>query len=214
MSDAAQPNAAQTVREDIAFVRAMVEQGASGPIFGGSILLAAGLIYATASTATWFVLTRMPSEIGHWAAPIWASAVTTQAVVMTIIILRLRGNGQGLAAANRSNRAFATIWNGVGLAIMSCLASFFLTAWLAHIPAVFAGSPAAILALYGVGWMMTAASSKERWTWTIALLSFLFAIASGALAGSVNLPLLFALALLLLLAAPGVLLILRSRVRP
>ena len=214
MSDAIQPHDAQAVREDIAFMRTLAQQGASGPIFGGSILLATGLIYAAASAAVWCVFTRAPLDAAHWMAWIWGSALSAQAAIMAVIILRLRGRGQGMAQANnRSNRVFALVWNGVGCAIMACLASFLLTAWLAHTPAVFAGSPAMVLALYGVGWTATAASTNERWTWGVAALSFLFAIASGALAGSTNLPLLFAAALILLLAAPGALLIKRASVR-
>jgi hypothetical protein len=214
MSEATQSPDAQSAREDIAFMRTLAQQGASGPLFGGSILLTGGLIYAAANTAVWYLLTRMPSEIGSWMGPIWGTALTSQAVIMTIIILRLKGRGQGLATTNRSNRMFALIWNATGVAIMACLASFCLTAWLAHIPQVFVGFPAVIFALYGVGWMVTAATSKERWTWGVAVLTFLFAIASGALVGNVNLPLLYAAALLLVLAAPGALLIKRASVRP
>ena len=55
--------------------------------------------------------------------------------------------------------------------------------------------------------------SKARWTWAIAALSFLFAIASGALAGNPDLALLFAVAILALLALPGFLLVKRVGVR-
>jgi hypothetical protein len=213
MSDAIHSQDAHALREDIAFMRTLAQQGASGPIFGGSILLATGLIYATASAAVWWVATRAAPEPGHWMAGIWGAAVTTQMTVTALIILALRGRGQGMAAANRSNRVFSMVWNAVGCAIMACILSFLLTAWVAHIPAVFAGAPAVVMALYGVAWAATAASTKERWTWAVAVLSFVFAVASGALAGSANLPLLFAAALLILLAAPGALLILRASVR-
>jgi hypothetical protein len=209
MSDATQPNAAQSMREDIAFVRALVEQGASGPLFGGSFLLAAGLIYSAASFAAWWVITHEPSKIVPASAWIWGGALTSHMAIGTILGIRLR-SVRG-AVVNRQNRAFAWTWNAVGLAIMTCLASFFLSAWLAHKPEVFSGYPTVILALYGVGWMVTAATSKARWTWAVALLSFLFALLSGAFAGSVHLPLLFALALLVLLAAPGAILIRQAR---
>jgi hypothetical protein len=173
--------------------------------------VATGLIYAAASAAVWLAMTREPSGAGYWMGPIWGGAVAAQFVAMAVIILRLRGRRVG--GINRSNRVFAMVWNGVGFAIMSCLASFLLTAWLAHLPQVFAAYPAVILALYGVGWTVTSAASNARWTWAVAALSYLFAVAAGALAGSVNLPLLFAAALLVLLAAPGALLLARARVR-
>jgi hypothetical protein len=212
MSDAAHSPLAPSARDDIAFMRALAQEGARGPILGGSILLAIGLIYAAASLAVWYVLAHMPSQIGQWTWPIWGSAFTAHAVAIAVIVLR-RPESQAATAANRSNRVFAMVWTGIGFAIMACLASFSLTAWLAHMPAVFAGFPAVILTLYGVGWTVTATASNERWTWTVAILSFLFAVAAGALAGNVNLPLLFAAALLLLLALPGALLIKRASVR-
>lgn len=212
MSDVIQPTAAQNVREDIAFMRAMVEQGASGPLLGGSFLLATGLIYAAATTATWLVVvTRVPSLFWSSWPWIWGVALTTHIVTMTFIGFRLRRRRSGLMT--RSNQVFSWAWNGVGMAIMACLASFFLEAKLGHSWGAFEGFPSLILALYGVGWMATAASSKERWAWAVAGLSFLFAIASGPLLRNVNLMLLFALALLVLLAAPGALLIKRAQVQ-
>lgn len=210
MSDAAQPNAARSAREDIAFMRNLAEEGASGPLLGGSFLLATGLIYAAASAATWVVIiTRVPSLFwGSWPW-IWGIALATHVLAMTVIGLRLRGRRSG--AMTRSNRVFAWTWNGVGMAIMACLASFFLESKLGHSWGAYEGFPTMILALYGVGWTATAASSKERWAWAVAGLSFLFAIASGPLLRNVNLVLLFALALLLLLAAPGALLIKRAK---
>jgi hypothetical protein len=210
MSDAAHSNAAQTVREDIAFMRAMVEEGASGPLLGGSFLLATGLIYAAASAAQWIVImTRVTPLFWNSWPWIWGVALATHILTMTFIGFRLRRRGS--AAMTRSNRVFAWTWNGVGMAIMACLASFFLDAKLGHSWGAFEAFPMVILALYGVGWTATAASSKERWAWAVAGLSFLFAIAAGPLARNVNLVLLFALALLLLLAAPGALLIKRAR---
>lgn len=210
MSDAAQSNAAQSTREDIAFMRHLAEEGASSPLLGGSFLLATGLIYAAACTATWSVMIIRPPSI-FWASwPwIWGAALIAQILTLTFIGFRLRRRGSG--AMTRSNRVFAWAWNGVGMAIVACLASFFLESKLGHSWGAYEGFPTMILALYGVGWTATAASSKERWAWAVAGLSFLFAIASGPLLRNVNLVLLFALALLVLLAAPGTLLIKRAK---
>jgi len=210
MSDAIQPQDAQAVREDIAFMRTLAQQGASGPIFGGSILLATGLIYAAASAAVWWATTRTPDP-AHWMALIWGAAFCAHAVSAAVLILRLKERRIG--RLDRSNRVFTLVWNGVGFAIFACMISFALTAQVAHIPAVLAGAPAVVLALYGVGWTATAGASKARWTWPIAGLSFLFAIACGALAGNQNLALLFAVAILALLALPGFLLVKRASVR-
>jgi hypothetical protein len=155
----------------------------------------------------------MPTEAGAWLLPIWGGAVGVHAVTLAVLIYRLKRRGLGLSRANRSNRVFARTWNAVGTAIMCCVASFTVTSLLVHEPKVFLGYPAVIMALYGVGWSVTAASSNERWTLGVAILCFLFAIAAGALAGNVNMLLLFAAALLVLMAIPGVILIKRAGVR-
>jgi hypothetical protein len=210
MSDAVQPQAAPSVREDIAFIRAMVVEGASGPLLGGSVMLATGLIYAAASAAMWFVImTRVPSLFWNSWPWILGAALMTQILTVTFIVFRLRTRAS--EAMTRSNRVFASVWNGVGMATLACLVSFFLEAKLGHSWGAYEGFPVVILALYGVGWTATAASSKERWAWAVAALSFLFAIAAGPLARNVNLLLLLALALVVLLAAPGAILIKRAR---
>jgi hypothetical protein len=211
MSDAIHSDPARSVREDIAFMRGLAEEGASGPLLGGSFLLATGLIYAAACFATWLVITtRAPSLFWSSWPWIWGGALATQIVTLTFIGFRLRTRRS--AVRTRSNRVFAWIWNGVGIAIFTCLASFFLESKLGHSWGAYEGFPVVILALYGVGWTATAASSNVRWAWAVAGLSFLFAIAAGPLLRNVNLILLFALALLLLLAAPGALLIKRARI--
>ena len=133
MSDAIQTHDAQAVREDIAFMRALAQEGAGGPILGGSILLATGLIYASASAAVWWAITRTPDP-DHWMLPIWATTFCAHAVSAAVLILRLKERRAGLI--DRTNRVFAQVWNGVGFAIFACMISFALSARVAHIPAV------------------------------------------------------------------------------
>lgn len=212
MSDLVHSSEPQSMREDIAFIRAMAQEGAQGPLLGGSFLLATGLIYAAAIGATWLVTALRPPHLFWISWPwIWGGALAAHILTLTVIGVRLRRRRSG--AMTRSNRVFAWTWNGVGLAILACLVSFFLDAKLGHSWRAFEALPSVILALYGVGWTATAASSNERWTWAIGALSFLFAIVAGPMARNPNVALLLALALLLLLALPGALLIKQARVR-
>ena len=101
---------------------------------------------------------KPPATPGVWMTWIWASALIIQILAVVILAFRLRQRRAG--PIDRTNRVFGLVWNGVGFAIMSCLASFFISAWISHKPEVFAGYPAVILALYGVGWTATAAASR------------------------------------------------------
>jgi hypothetical protein len=109
------------------------------------------------------------------------------------------------------NKAFGAIWNGVGLAIGACVFSFVLTQRALHDPAVFAGFPSLVLALYGAGWTASAVLSERRWMWGVGLGSFGAALLAGLLAGQASLLLAFAACLLLLIAAPGVVMMRQAR---
>ena len=88
MSDAAQPQDAQSVREDIAFMRTLAQDGASGPLFGGSILLAGGLIYASAISVfggtAQFAVAWLTDLTGSPLAPAW---YLTGAVAITLVAM-------------------------------------------------------------------------------------------------------------------------------
>ena len=63
------------IRDDIAFMRELAEEGRQAPIVGGSILLASGLSFGTASLAIWGLNSR-PSRLvnSSWSffnAAIW-----------------------------------------------------------------------------------------------------------------------------------------------
>ena len=44
------------IRDDIAFMRALAEQGQRGPLIGGAIMLAGGGLFGTASLIIWLLL--------------------------------------------------------------------------------------------------------------------------------------------------------------
>ncbi len=45
----------QAVREDIAYMRALAEEGRRAPLLGGSVLVAGGLIGGAAAAAHWAI---------------------------------------------------------------------------------------------------------------------------------------------------------------
>lgn len=192
---------------DIAWMRALAEEGARAPIRGTSILMAAGLIYGVSSLLHWaFISDLLPGdETGTgW---IWLAATALFLGVNAVIAWRLRGQAGTRTVANR---AIATAWVGVGWGIFTLFASVaiaelrlgsaqegYAILWLV---------PSIILVFYGVGWAVTAAMAKARPLWWLAIGSFVAAPGLAAFAGSNDQYLAYAAALLGLMALPGFLL--------
>jgi hypothetical protein len=192
-----------SVRDDIAFMRRMAEDGRKGPILGGSIMAAAGGVYGIASLIAWLMATgAIPAPV-IWQIRIWWLAMAVNLLIWIPLVLRFRIR-RPRTGGRRVNQGFAAIWNGVGAAIFTCAFSLVLAQHRLHDPAILAGFPSLVLALYGAGWLASAVLSQTRWMGAAALGSFAAALAGGALAGTSTLLLLFAAALVLLMALPGV----------
>lgn len=200
MSDAVQP---RSLSDDIAFIRAMVEEGQKTP-FRGEISLAAGLIWGSASLFTWAVLEKLvstPANIG-WA---WACA----AGVFALVGFPLRMYGQ----RPETNRIAATVWGGVGIACWTICAATALAIWRTHEGIIVTIIPSMIMALYGAGWIVGAAAFRAPWQRWIGIACLLVGVLLGVTAGRPEEYLIFALALYGLMGVPGLLGVMQARVR-
>ena len=64
----------QSVKDDIAFMRALATEGRSAPLLGGAIMIAAGLIFAAASL-THYAVAVTGAHVTLWIYPIiWFAA--------------------------------------------------------------------------------------------------------------------------------------------
>jgi len=80
----------QTLKDDIAFMKALAQEGGSAPLLGGSILVAAGLIFGAASVVHWAVVTGVLA-VSPWAFPIiWFAALGLFLVALVILNRRSR----------------------------------------------------------------------------------------------------------------------------
>jgi len=192
---------------DIAWLRGLAEEGARAPIQGASILLAAGLIYGSASLAHWALETGLIAAGTEGFGWIWGIAVMAFLASLVILIGRLKRQGGVETAANR---AFGIVWAALGWGIFSLFTSLILSDlsregassmadWALVIPSI-------IMAFYGVGWAVTATMVRSRPVWILALASFAAAPALAVLSGSSAQYLAYAAALFGLMAVPGFLL--------
>lgn len=193
----------ETLRDDIAFMRAMAEEGRSAPLLGGAILTGMGLIYAAASLVQWAVLTHMINASPAILPYVWLAAVLISISVMAVF---RRGLAAKPGAASPANRAVRIAWKGVGWAISAIYAALFVAVWKTGDVNLINFSPTIVLALYGVAWMVGALMISASWVRIVPWAAYAAAILLAWLIGDVNAWLAYAAALLLLATVPGLIL--------
>jgi len=201
MSDAVQP---QSLSDDIAFVRALAVEGQKTP-FRGEISLVAGLIWGSASLCSWAVFEKLISTPAN-ISEIWGGAAILFAAAGFPLGMYRRRAG--------TNRVAAAAWGGVGLACWTMFAATALAIWRSHAWMIGAFMPSMIMALYGAGWMVGAVAFRAPWQRWISFACLIVALLLGATVGRPEEFLIFAVALYGLMGLPGLLAVMRARVRP
>ena len=203
MSDAVQP---QSLSEDIAFIRAMAEEGRKTPYRGG-VSLAAGLIWGSTSLYCWTVVTRLWDPPGGLASTGWIWLVAT--VVFGVVGIPLKM----YRSRSDSSRVAAAAWGGVGIACWTIVAAIMVAAVRTGYWGLFALLPPVIMALYGGAWLVGAAAFRARWQLWVGGLCLLSSLALAYTAAKPLEYLVFALSLYLLAGLPGLIAVLRSRAK-
>jgi hypothetical protein len=193
------------IRDDIAFMRALAEEGRDGPLVGGSILLASGLCFGTASLANWAVITGRLIHNGWGLPAIWMASLV---VFMAYLFL----SGVTKARQGGTSRAIGMAWSGAGLSMFFVGLSLVVMALRGHDDYVVSAFMPFILAIYGSAWFVAAALTRARWLYAVAFGAFGMAlvVAWFAVDGAI-LYLIYALSLYALVSAPGLALVRQAR---
>lgn len=192
-----------SLHEDVAYLRDLAHQGANAPMVGGSMLVLTGVVFSSASLAAWAIMRHfIPAPI-QWASYVWLAALGVFFVALFAMKGRLSSRAGALAT---NNRAVGAVWRGVGWSIMAFLLAVMAACWRLQSPAPSAMIAPFVLAVYGVGWMVSAVMSPAKWIYLVAWASFAAAISMGFLVDSPDLLLAYAAALILLAALPGLIL--------
>jgi hypothetical protein len=209
MSDAAQPQA-QSLSEDIAFIRALAVEGRKTP-FRGGISLAAGVIWGTASLYSWWAISSASAAGGKWwTSPIvetanWSWLAAAVAFALAGIPLRMYRRAPG------SSRTAAVAWGGMGLACWVVSAAVVIAAVRTQQWAIFSVLPPMIMALYGGAWLVSAVAFRAPWQRWLGFLSLLSSLLLAYTAAQPIEYLIFALSLYGLAGLPGLVAVLRPQ---
>ena len=194
----------QSVHDDIAYMKALAQEGRRAPLLGGSILIAAGLVFGLASVAAYGIDSGIIAVPPVAYAFLWGGAGLIFFAVLTI---QSRRFGTRPGAQSAGNRAAGAGWMGVGLAIFVMALAMTVVSWKTGSDVSFMLFPSLIFALYGSGWAVSATMSDQKWQWKLAIACWIAAPLIAFLTGSPLMWLGYAAGLFLFALVPGVLLV-------
>lgn len=199
----------QSIRDDLAYMRGLADDGRQPSRGGGVILATAGFAYGAASLAAWALLVgALPGGVAALWRP-WAAATV---VTYATVFLQVRAMKR---EEPRSRTAPATLsgvaWTAVGGASVTVIAAAAAASYVTGSALVWSLTPSVFLILYGAAWTVTAAASGKPWVRNLAVLSFASAVVVAFLVASPAVYLAYAAALAGLAGAPGLRLMARKR---
>ncbi len=185
---------------ELAYIRALAEQGSMGPMRNGASLVTAGLVYALAAVAQYLAVKGLLPQTAWMSALIWIGATVVFAALSFIFRFNRYSAHKSVGA-----RASAATWSGVGIAIMFFILCLIVIAnVLKDFAAVSFLIAPVVLILYGVGWWVGGAVSGKAWVKWVAFGSFLGAPLITLMAGRPEQLLVYALCLVVFTTVPGV----------
>lgn len=194
----------QSLRDDIAFLRTMAEAGRDRPMVGGSILAMAGGVFGAASLLVWF-MAEIQGVTGWMYSVVWGASAAIYMAALAVMLRRLPKSAGALQAAT------GVAWSGVGIAIFFIFVSLMLMSYRLDIPNLMLVFPSVLMALYGAAWFVGATLLRQRWLHLVGAGSFASAVLNAWLADGHTIWLVYGFSLLLLLAAPGLVLMRQSK---
>jgi len=194
----------QSVHDDIAYMKALAQEGRRAPLLGGSILITAGLVFGLASLVAYGIDSGILNVPPVAYAFLWGGAML---VFFVILAWQIRKTDRKPGAQSAANRAAGAGWMGVGLGIFVMSLSMAVIGWKVQSPIPSLIFPSLIFALYGSGWAVSATMSDQKWQWTLAIACWIAAPLIAFLTGSPLMWLAYAAGLFLFALLPGVLLV-------
>jgi hypothetical protein len=194
------------VREDIAFLRAVVEDRDSTMALDGAILSAIGVIFGFVSLFYWSIsagILNVPDEWSPWA---WVTGVVALVPAVHLLYRRFP------KPSGPASRAMGAAWQGVGTGITVAAVAFALGGWRLQLPSFVLWSfPVVLFTLWGTAWSVAYAVRRRLAFALVAAGCYTVALACGFFMGQPEEWLLLSLGLLTLVAAPGFVIVRRAR---
>lgn len=190
----------QSLHDDIAYMRAMAQEGRNAPLLSGPIMVAAGIIFGTASLVQWAIQTGMV-DVSPW-AQLWVWLAAGAAFTVALMLLIRRQNSKP-GARSAGNKAVGAAWSGVGFGIFAMWAAFMAAGVTTGNWEMMRVMPIVVFAAYGSAWFVAGTMAGVKWMNWIALLSYAGAVLLGLFSTSVHLLLVYAGLMVFVALLPG-----------
>ncbi|WP_417232813.1 hypothetical protein [Brevundimonas sp.] len=189
-----------TAQDDIAYMRAMAQEGRQAPLLNGPILVAAGLIFGVANLVQWAIVSDrivVDPVVMLW---VWLTAGVVFTGALIVLIRRAsRKPGYG----STGNKAVGAAWSALGFGIFVMWLSLMAVGFSSGNWELMWAMPSIVATTYGTAWMVSSAFSSQRWMTLVGLVSYAGAIACGALIGNPAIYLVFSSLMVLTGLVPG-----------
>jgi hypothetical protein len=203
-------NDTEQAHADLAFLKALVEEGGRSQMTGGAVLLAAGLLYGLQCLVHWTQIVGI-TRFSDFFMLVFVIGVTVAfAIALGIVIWRDRKTVQHGVGTRALNAAFG----GAGLANLVLCSVFGFVAWRERSPTVWLLYPVTTSVLLGAAWYVAYMMRRRLWLAGVSVGWFATAAGLGGLVASGHLAsyiLLLALVLLVLMALPGAVMMRHAR---
>lgn len=196
------------LKADIDFVKTLAVEGAQVPLTGGFPLFLAGLIFGAAALLHYAAAISISPFDGLSSFSIWGSAMLLYALwgigwgIKNRAALKVQGN---------KNRIVGTVWAGVGVSIFIFSVTLAILGYRLQNPQLGVFMMPVVLVLYGLGWIISAEVSAQRWMTWVGVGCFVVTLLIAWLSQRPEQLLVYALALICSALIPGWLLMAKEK---
>ncbi|MFN6980609.1 MAG: hypothetical protein ACK4NU_01640 [Brevundimonas sp.] len=193
----------QAIQDDIAYMRALAQEGRHAPLLAGPVLVTAAVIFGTANVAQWALLTDV-IDASPWAPVwLWIGSGLVFGVALAVLIGRMKGK-PGFNSSG--NRAVGAAWTAVGYGIFATWLGLMAMGLKTGDWSAMMAMPTVVFVAYGSAWIIGGTMTNTRWMTLTGLGSYVGAVAMGWFAGDMAVYLVFTLVIFAVALVPGLIL--------
>ncbi len=199
----ADTNEAQQARADLAFMKALVEEGGRVQTTGGAAFLAAGLLFGGQTLVQWAHIVGLI----RLSTPAQATLIVSVPVVFVAVLVVLIRHQRKHLQEGPATRAIKAAFGGLGLGNLVLCGVFGLLSWRRSEPEVWFLYGVAVCVMLGAAWYVAAMVRRRAWLWVVSGGWYVTALGLGLASTAERLAayfLLLGVAEIVLLALPGV----------
>lgn len=170
------------VHSDIAYLKALAEEGRAAPLLMGPILVAAALWFGAATLIQFGVALDIVPLHGWGILTMWVVAGLGFAALLYALIRRIHGQ---IGSQSRDNVVMGATWSTCGYSIFGTWLVLIAFAVSTQNWSPMALMPSFVMVAYGSAWLISGQMAKRGWMLLTGLVCFVGAAALGYFAFTV-----------------------------